>query len=151
MDSIRLDSGVKKIEVNDFGEYITVNLSNNQFFDQFRLFVLWLDEAQKAIEEKAAQIEQKYADEPQDEVNIHKVVDSMMLYKELSDEISSKLDGFFGTGCLRKVFPDVESPGMDLIYDFLDAVTPYLQKYAQEHGAKFDARYNRSRKGARSK
>ena len=31
--SLRVDSGVKRIEVNDNGDYIAVNISDNSFFN----------------------------------------------------------------------------------------------------------------------
>ena len=37
--SLRVDSGVKRIEVNDNGDYIAVNISDNSFFKRFDDFV----------------------------------------------------------------------------------------------------------------
>ena len=41
--SLRVDSGVKRIEVNDNGDYIAVNISDNSFFKRFDDFVAWLN------------------------------------------------------------------------------------------------------------
>ncbi len=35
MDSIRVDSGIKKIEVNDAGEYIEIPTGDASFFERF--------------------------------------------------------------------------------------------------------------------
>lgn len=37
--SLRVDSGVKRIEVNDNGDYIAVNISDNSFLSV--LTILW--------------------------------------------------------------------------------------------------------------
>lgn len=156
MDSLRLDSGVKKIEVNEEGEYISINLSDNAFFERFNGFINWFDKKQIDIEQKAAELQKKYpeqetmGEETEIKFNFQQFDDYSKLYKEICDEVSKKLDDLFGAECLHKVFPDVQSPGFELICDFLDAVTPYLEKYAKKRNEKINTKYNRKRKGARS-
>lgn len=154
MEKLRIDTGVKKIEVNDTGEYITVNMADNTFFTCYRDFLRRLDEKQLDIDRKAKEFPQKYPDEEKEEseeINIDMISDIVDMYKEVCDWTCAELDKLFGAGCCRKVFPDVESPGMDLIGDFLEAITPILQKFANERNEKINLRYNRNRKGARSK
>lgn len=156
MDNLRLSSGVKKIEVNDAGECIFVNLSDNTFFERFNNFIDWFDKKQVDVEKKSMELEKKYSDkEIGDEETANKFIfekfaDSTTLYKEICDDVSKQLDSLFGEGCLQKVFPDVQSPGFELIIAFLDAITPLLQKYAQERNEKINLQYNRKRKGART-
>lgn len=157
MDSLRLDSGVKKIEVNDAGEYISINLSDNTFFDRFNGFIDWFDKKQIEVEQKSAELKEKYPNDKSDgeadgkaKFNFEQFADYTKLYKEVCDDVSNRLDDLFGDNCLQKVFPDVQSPGFELIIDFLDAITPYLKKYAQERNEKINTKYSRNRKGARS-
>ena len=51
---------------------------------------------------------------------------------------------------MKKVYPDVQSPGFDLIIEFLDEITPLLKKFAAERNQYINTKYNRNRKGARS-
>lgn len=108
------------------------------------------------MEKKSVELAKKYSDkEIGDEETANKFIfekfaDSITLYKEICDDVSKQLDSLFGEGCLQKVFPDVQSPGFELIIDFLDAITPYLKKYAKERGEKINLKYSRKRKGARS-
>ena len=51
MNGIRVNTGVKRIEVNDDGDYITLNLSDNDFIDRF--FSLYKN-IQKMAEESSA-------------------------------------------------------------------------------------------------
>lgn len=153
MDKLRLDSGLKKIEVNDNGEYITVNLSDGAFFDKFNSFLNWFYKKQDDVEKKCDELKAKYPEQEDESMDrqIHMFGDSAKLYRELCDEVCVELDKLFGERCFQKVFPEVESPGFELIIDFIDNITPLLQKYAAERNQKINARYNRNRKGARSK
>lgn len=152
MEKLRIDTGVKKIEVNDAGECITVNMADNAFFTRFRDFLNRLEEEQLDIDRKVKEFSAKYpdSDKEDEENNTNMLFDMMDTYKEVCDWTCAELDKLFGAGCCRKVFPDLESPGMDLIGDFLEAVTPILQKFANERNEKINLRYNRNRKGARS-
>ena len=71
-------------------------------------------------------------------------------YDALCKEACAELDSLFGSGCCKKVFPDVESPGMELIADFLDQIIPILQGFAAERNQKITSKYSPNRKGARS-
>lgn len=151
MEKIKINSGLKKIEVNDNGEYITVNLSDNTFFESFNNFMDWMDAKQEYIAEKEKALQEKYADQKPGEINIKLMTEESALYKEVCDEASAKLDGMFGAGCMKKVYPDVESPRFDLIIEFLDEVSPLLKKFAAERNQYINTKYNRNRKGARSR
>lgn len=151
MESFRIDSGVKRIEVNDAGEYITIDLKNNDYFERFRQFLKWLDRKQEEVTRKAKELEEKHPRSGEERGDIDAIAAYMELQKETCDDISKQLDSLFGDGCMRKVFPDVSSPAIDLIWDFLEAVMPYLEKYAKERNESINLRYNRNRKGARSK
>ncbi len=61
------------------------------------------------------------------------------------------LDGLFGEGCCRKVFIGVETPGIELIGDFFEAITPLMQKFADERRDRISLMYNGRRKGAKSR
>lgn len=153
MDKFRLDSGVKKIEVNDDGEYISINLSDSVFFDRFNNFIKWFNEKQVEAENRCNEISAKYEENSAEDegFNFEEFSDTTKLYKELCENTCAELEKLFGDGCVRKVFPDVELPGFELIISFLDAITPLLQKYAKERNEKINTRYNRNRKGARKK
>lgn len=155
-EKLSISTGIKKIEVNDAGECITVNMSDNTFFSRLRGFM----DAQKSKEAEVRtwedELKTKYPDysDPDavvDENKTKMVFDILAKQKEVCDWECRELDKLFGEGCMRKVFPGVESPGMDLIGDFLEAVIPILQKFANERNEKINLRYGRNRKGARSK
>lgn len=150
MEKLRIDSGVKRIEVNDNGEYIAINLSDNSFFERFKNLIKWFEDKNKELnaeEDKADETASAKNEKP----NLDEIFDRAKKYKDLCDSTCVQIDKLFGEGCVRKVFPDVESPSLDLLDDFFEAITPLLQKFANERREKIQLRYNRRRKGSRSK
>ena len=125
--SLRVDSGVKRIEVNDNGDYIAVNISDNSFFKRFDDFVAWLnaknEEADRIANDSSGDFTERFG-----------------AYDALCKEACAELDSLFGSGCCKKVFPDVESPGMELIADFLDQIVPILQGFAAERNQKITSK-----------
>lgn len=152
MDKLRVDSGTKKIEVNDDGEYIEIPMNDASFFDRYADILKYFDEKNDDIEKKANAISEKYPEkEDESEINVDMICDSVKLYAELCRDTCAQLDKLFGDGCCRKVFVGIENPSIELIGDFFEEITPFLQKYAQERNDKISLKYNNRRKGARSK
>lgn len=159
MDSLRVSNGIKRIEVNDNGEYIEIPISDTVFFERYAEILQYFDKKQVEIEKRAKEIATKYPAKEQEEnesedtiseTNVDMVVDTVRLYSELCKDTCTQLDKLFGDGCCRKVFVGIETPGAELIGDFFEQITPFLQKYAQERNDKISLKYNNRRKGARS-
>ena len=58
MDSLRIDNGTKKINVNDEGECIEFSIVNNDFFRAFFDLLRWFDEQEGRKEIKEWKKEQ---------------------------------------------------------------------------------------------
>lgn len=149
MDKLRVDNGIKNIEVNDNGDYISIPISDAAFFERFGALMKNFESKQTEIEQQARELSEKHKDKPDDDVDM--IVDSVQLYSELCRYICAELDKLFGEGCCRKVFVGIQNPGVELIGDFFEKITPLLNQYAQEHNQRINLIYNRNRKGARSK
>lgn len=148
MDKLRVDSGIKNIEVNDNGDYISIPISDTTFYERFGNILKYFDSKQADIEQQAKELADKHQGKADNDTEV--IVDTVKMYSELCKEVCSELDKLFGDGCCRKVFVGVESPSIELIGDFFEQITPLLQKYADERNAKFNMKYSRKRKGARS-
>lgn len=149
MDSLRINNGIKNIEVNDAGECISIPISDAAFYERFGVLMKNFEQKQAEIEQKASVLSDKHKGKPDDDVDA--IVDSIQLYSELCRYTCAELDKLFGDGCCRKVFIGIETPGVELIGDFFDRITPLLNQYAKERNQKINLMYNRNRKGARSK
>ena len=149
MDKLRVDSGIKNIEVNDNGDYISIPISDAAFYERFGALMMNFEQKQAEIEQKAAELSEKHKDKPDDDVDA--IVDSIQLYSDLCRYTCDELDKLFGEGCCKKVFAGIKNPGIELIGDFFDQITPLLNQYAKERNQKIELMYNRNRKGARSR
>lgn len=149
MDSLRVDSGIKNIEVNDNGEYISIPVSDAGFFEKFADLIRSFENKQEEIEKQAKELSEKHKDEEENSVDA--IIDSVKLYSELCQYTCTELDKLFGEGSCKKIFVGNSIPGIELIMDFFKQITPFLQKYAQERNQRINLIYNRNRKGARSK
>lgn len=147
MDSLRVSNGIKNIEVNDNGDYISIPISDTSFFERFGEMMKNFERKQAEIEQQSKKLSEKHKDKPDDDVDM--IVDTIGLYSKLCKEVCAELDNLFGDGCCRKVFVGIENPSIELIGDFFEQITPLLQKYAQERNQKINLMYNRNRKGAR--
>lgn len=161
MEKLRIDNGVRYIEVNDAGESISVNLNDTRFFERFAEFLKGLESRQGEADavrkefagmmEKADAAEKNGEDETETlQLDFDKVMAAAKRRTALCEWACENLDRIFGEGCCRKVFGNV-TPDESLIEEFLDAVTPILDKFAAERHEKIRLRYNRGRKGANSK
>lgn len=149
MDKLRVDSGIKKIEVNDNGDYISIPISDTAFYERFGALIKSFEQKQIEIEQKAAELSEKHKEKTDGDTDA--IIDNIHLYSELCRYTCAELDKLFGEGCCRKIFVGIESPGVELIGDFLDQITPLLNKYAKEQNQRINLIYSRNRKGARSK
>ncbi len=149
MDSFRVSNGIKNIEVNDDGEYISIPISDTAFYERFAALMKNFEEKQSEFEQQAKDLSEKHKDKPEDDPDM--IIDGICLYSDLCRYTCSELDKLFGEGCCRKVFTGVENPGVELIGDFFEKIIPLLNQYAKERNQKIELMYNRNRKGARSK
>lgn len=107
---IRLN-GVKRIEVNDEGEYILLPVGDDQFLRNFYALV---DEAQK----KAAEIQTDSND----------ILGSMDVIVAFDKYMMERVDGLFGAETCHKVFGNI-LPGVEMFLEFFTLLTPYLEEY----------------------
>lgn len=149
MDSLRIENGIKNIEVNDNGDYISIPISDVAFYERFGALMKNFENKQAEIKQQAKELSEKHKDKPDDDVDM--IVDNIQLYADLCRYTCSELDSLFGEGCCRKVFVGIQNPGVELIGDFFDRITPLLNQYAKERNQKINLMYSRNRKGARSK
>lgn len=146
MDKLRVDSGIKTIEVNDTGECIKFSVTDSTFFERFFELVDWFesDELKSQIDEIEGQ---KEAIENVDDTQaMRKVVGSQ---KNIIKQAMDKIDAIFGEEASRKIFCGT-IPDIYAIIDFFEQITPYIEKYAKERNQKISKKYSVNRRGAKS-
>lgn len=147
MDSLRVDNGLKRIEVNDDGEYIEFSINDDKFLTAFWDFWSWMKESEKEINN----LRDKNGDaDADDESGRDEAVGSVIsLRSKINNESCERIDAIFGTGASRKIFGRV-TPDMYMVVDFLEKISPFIKKYADERKRAISSKYNKNRKGAKS-
>lgn len=150
--SIRIDNGVRKIGVNDNGDYIEISVNDGGLYTRFAELMAWLDKKQEEVNSKGKELLKRHGDGPiisEEEdgtvkVNTAAVVDITNTEVDIYKECCEKIDEVFGKDTSKKVFGDV-TPDFTLIMEFFDQITPILKKLSEERGEKMLNRYNRRR------
>lgn len=140
MPGIRVNNGAKKIEVNDNGDYITLDFGDNSFPDRF--FNL-IDNVAKRAEE-AIPAAQKIAEEHEENGEAF-MRETAALWRKVHEDIMEEVDAFFGPGTCKKVFGDIV-PGVELYDDFFRQLMPYFEEFSRERAAKLE-KYSPARMG----
>lgn len=131
MEKIRISSGVKKIEVNDEGEYILLPVSDDGFIVEFYKL---LDRIQTAAR-----------DLPENGEDIAGNVEAVETIVALEKELREKVDRLFGPDTCRKVFGPI-LPSMDLFVEFFGSLIPFIEAHKNERLAKM-SKYDAARTG----
>lgn len=150
MDSLRIDNGLKKIEVNDAGECIEFSVLDNGFFRGFSELMQWFDEQNtqgsiKDMEEQAG----KVVSDNGDGINHEALSNVLDIRDKVSKEACEKIDNIFGVGASKKIFGGI-IPDMYSIAEFFEKIAPFIEKYAKERNQTINRKYSKGRKGSKS-
>ena len=150
MDSLRIDNGLKRIEVNDAGEYIEFSVVDSGFFRAFFDLLQWFDEQEnrKEIKEMKEQGDKVVSDD-ENKINYDAANSVLDIREKISKEACEKIDNIFGAEASRKIFGSIV-PDMYMIADFFEKITPFMEKYAKERNQTINKKYSKSRKGSKS-
>lgn len=132
MDKIRIGGHIKRIEVNDEGEFITLPLSDDGFVLNFYKL---MDNMKQSGAELASR-----EDIAGDGV---KGVEEIIA---LEQDTKEKVDALFGDGTCQKVFGNV-LPSMDLFVEFFGSLVPFFEEYKNDRMKKM-GKYDAHRTGS---
>lgn len=140
MEKIRVAKAIKRIEVNDAGEYIEFNIADPEWMEGYVELSEFFD-SKKAVINELQTISQKDED---DISNLKKLAQERL---DMCKTIASKIDKLFGDKASIKIF-GTNIPDEFAIYDFFDQIVPYIEQAKNERKNLIDSKYNNSRKGA---
>ena len=158
MERIRIDTGIKEIEVNDSGDSIQIPVNDTAFYKRFVEALKRIEEKQAEIDRRSKELSEKYPEkEPGDgreekqekdsEINMEMFGDALGLYSEVCRETCLEIDSIFGEGCCSKVFPGVKEPGIDMIMGFFEQILPIMEKFMDEKKKNMIQKYGKKRRG----
>lgn len=140
MAGIRVKTGAKRIEVNDNGDYIILDFSDNSFPDRFFAMV---DRVQKRANAAVPEAEKVEAEHEKGSEGYQRAVAA--LWRKVHEDIAEEVDGLFGSGTCKKVFGDIV-PGIELYDDFFTQLGPYFEEAGKERAQRM-CKYSANRKG----
>ncbi len=135
MEKIRRSSdSIVKIEVNDDGDIIAIDLSDREFPNRFYALFANLQHRVEEFEGKRGEIE-----------NLS-VPEQICTDIEMHKAVMVDIDNLFGAGTCKKVFGDIV-PDVAEITDFFEQLVPILQKYGKKRQDSINQKYSPARKG----
>lgn len=150
MDSLRIDNGLRKIEVNDAGECIEFSVTNNDFFRAFFDLTQWFEEQENRQDIKDMKKQQEdVVSENGKDINYAALNSVLDIREKIIKEACEKINVIFGTDASRKIFENT-IPDLFQIADFFEKIAPFIEKYAKERNQTISKKYNKNRKGAKS-
>ena len=142
MSGIRVNTGVKRIEVNDNGDFITLSLHDNAFLENFFSLYENLKKMAEESAQKETAIRERYKDSADADGQLR---ETFSLYSEAGRSLTEEVDKLFGEGTCKKVFGDI-TPSFELFIEFFEQLTPYLQEFAKEKSRRI-SKYSAARTG----
>lgn len=123
MDSIRIDSGDIRLQINDGPNYLEFNPADVKFVEKFYSLVTGYEEKYDEYIRRASKID---ADATVDErglpVNFE---EGIALLKDICEFVRSKIDEIFGEGISQALFGD--SYVLDHYMQFFQAIVPFVE------------------------
>lgn len=152
---INIEDGIRTIEVNDKGDYISLSINDSTLLDKVLTMMDFLKNASHEIDVYAAELEEREdylirrGDNENDmEMNIELLHEIAKKRVELCTKTCDQIDTLFGEGSCRKIFGDI-IPNEDAITSFTEQLVPCIEKFMNERGERINSKYNRKRKGFR--
>lgn len=135
MEKIRIARNVKRIEVNDKGEFIELDFDDQSLPYRFM-------ETMKDIYAKKQEFDRKIAADDGKNININSIIE---LEYEVNLYFKARIDILFGEGTCRKVYGDI-LPSVDMHIELLNQLLPYFEEYTKKRREKM-SRYDAGRTG----
>lgn len=139
MDKIRITRNIKRIEVNDNGEFISLD------FDDLNLPYRYYGML-KRLEKDRVKFAQELQEKLRDKTGMDSAEELVNAERDLNIYFRDAIDEVFGEGTCRKVYGDI-LPSIDMHLQFFDAIRPYFEEEAQRRRQKMN-KYSAKRSGS---
>lgn len=130
-DSIRVQRAGKKVEVNDAGEYITLDLYDVGFLGRTLGLIKQFEDGAKSLSAQAEAANRESVDE---------IRDLARKSDEECGKLAAKIDEVFGADSCRKIFGE-RTPGIYELADFFGQIGELIKKYGNERAEKYKEKY----------
>jgi len=132
-ESLRIETGAKKILINDGPEFIEFNPFDVAFVEKF--YSVFTEFKMKTEEFKAQATElDSHSEIDEDGLPVN-MLDRMKFARELCDYSYGQIDVLFGEGTSEKVFRGVRN--VELVEQFFGGLIPFIQNEREEKLKKY--------------
>lgn len=128
------NTGLLKVELNSYGDYIMLTADNPLLFDNFAAGFKRIADLADEISAKLDEIEKRYVGKDDFTSTMDKTLEMSKVNVQFSKDAVSVVDGIFGEGTIKKYFRSIIEeipdflPDVDCILDFFDKITPEMEK-----------------------
>lgn len=135
MDSIKINTGAKRIAINDDPERVLeFNPSDVAFAEKFYQLVKDFEEKQRGFEARAKSMDAQPAD--LDDYGLPaNVSEKLAFVREVCEYLYGKIDYLFGAGASQKIFGGVLS--LEAVSQFFEGITPFIEATRREKVSKY--------------
>lgn len=138
MDKIRIQRNVKRIEVNDNGEFITLD------FDDLNLPYRFYGMLKK-LETDRVKFAGRFSESLKEKSDAECSDEFVAAERDLNIYFRDAIDEVFGAGTCRKVYGDI-LPSLEIHMQFFDALRPFFEEELKRRRQKMD-KYSAKRRG----
>ncbi len=138
MEKIRIARNVKRIEVNDNGEFIELDFDDLNL--PYRYYAML-----KRFEKDRAEFSRELSEKLKGKTAAESTEELVEAERGLNMYFRDAIDEVFGEGTCRKVYGDI-LPSIEMHLQFFDALRPYFEEEAQRRQQKMN-RYSAKRRG----
>ena len=148
MDSIQINTGEKRLMVNDDPSRVIVfNPQDITFVERLQSLYKELNSKQNEFEKRAKELD-KVAE--LDEYDIPVNADAKLTYlRDLCSYMRGKIDDVFGAGTSQAAFGDTMN--LEVFDQFFDGIMPYVEKVRAEKIEKYTTDASAKRRGRKGK
>lgn len=133
MDSIRIETGVKRILINDGPEFLEFNPADLAFAERFYSLIGEFENKMAEYQKRSEVIDaNKEVDAHDIPVNLG---DRLTLMRDACEFIRERIDHLFGADTSQKVFGD--ALGLDMFTQFFQGITPFIQSARADKVVKY--------------
>lgn len=123
MDSLRIDTGVRRIQINDGPEYIEFNPEDVTFAEKFYQLIKDFEIKKVDYQARSNAID---ANQEVDANGLPVTLDtSLALLRESCEFFRDRIDNLFGAGTSQKVFGNALA--LSMFGQFFSGITPFIQ------------------------
>lgn len=150
---IKVDSGLRKIKCNDYGDFITINVSDATVFTRFSGIIDNLTHISSDIHDEIVKLQEEIKDTNSAEY----VIAGSKINVIYIERIISELNKVFGENAVHKILRDAYEndelyiPTEDVLVSIVEGMIPIMEQLFKKHYDSVKSRYGTSYKGKNTK